>query len=112
MSLTACYELTEEEKIAYEERKANKPVYQYEDVNAVITKIDMRHWFATTHRYQWDIEVYYEPYNLSYEESEWANGAMNCPSFLDKDEGETVRVKVKSTYVKTELIGREIIRIY
>lgn len=55
--------------------------YTYEDVDATITYIDMRKWFAICPRWQWEISVEYDgdgDDNVIYKE--W-NAAIQC--YLD-----------------------------
>jgi hypothetical protein len=83
--------------------------YAYEDVDATITYIDMRKWFATCHRWQWEISVEYD--GLTYEEDNFASGAMNRPSFADSQEGDSLRVRLTNKYVNGELADRYISEI-
>lgn len=83
--------------------------YTYEDVDATITYIDMRKWFATCHRWQWEISVEYD--GLTYEEDNFASGAMNRPSFADSQEGDSLRVRLTNKYVNGELADRYISEI-
>lgn len=106
--ISSCGNMTDEE---YQERKNNQPAYSYEQEEAVITEINMRHWFATTHRYEWNIKVYCEVYDLSFEENGWSTGAFNAPSFINKSEGDTVTVEIKNKYISEELTERKITRI-
>ena len=48
--------------------------YTYEDVDATITYIDMRKWFAICPRWEWKIEVEYE--GMTYEEDDYATNAF------------------------------------
>lgn len=83
--------------------------YTYEDVDATITYIDMREWFAICPRWQWEISVEYD--GLIYEEGSFANGAMNRPSFSDSQEGDPVRVEIENKYANGKLVDRCIRRI-
>lgn len=107
-NLFGCGALTEEE---YRARQEGRLTYDYEDAEATITNIDVRHWFAGTHKYEWNIEVYYEPYDLEFNEDSWANGAFNCPSFFDKSKGDSISVEICNKYIDGELIDRHISRI-
>lgn len=106
--LCSCGNMSEKE---CREHKNKQPTYSYEEVEAIIKEIDMRHWFATTHRYEWNIKLYYEPYDLSFEENGWSTGAFNAPSFINKSEGDTVTVEIKNKYISGELTERKITRI-
>lgn len=83
--------------------------YTYEDVDATITYIDMRKWFAICPRWQWEISVEYD--GLTYEDDSFASGAMNRPSFADSQEGDSVRVRLTNKYVNGELTDRYISEI-
>lgn len=83
--------------------------YTYEDVDAIITYIDMRKWFAICPRWRWEISVEYD--GLTYEEDSFANGAMNRPSFSDSQKGDSIRVQLANKYVNGELIDRYILGI-
>ena len=93
--------------------KSNEPqdeiTYTYEDVDATITYIDMRKWFATCPRWQWEIEVEYD--GMTYEEDDYASGGMNRPSFADSRKGDMVRVEIANKYVNGELVDRYISEI-
>ena len=71
--------------------------YTYEDVDATITYIDMRKWFAICPRWEWEIEV--------------ECGGMNGPSFADSREGDSIRVEITNKYVNGELVDRYISKI-
>lgn len=83
--------------------------YTYEDVDATITYIDMRKWFAICPRWQWEISVEYD--GLTYEEDSFASGAMSRPSFADSQEGDSIRVEITNKYVNGELVDRYISEI-
>ena len=93
--------------------KSSKPqeeiTYTYEDVDATITYIDMRKWFAICPRWQWEISVEYD--GLTYENDGYASGAMNRPSFADSQEGDSIRAEITNKYVNGELTDRYISEI-
>ena len=103
--------MTDEEKEAYREWKSHQPQYSFQDYNAEIVSIDMRHWYASTHNYQWTIEVFCEELNLSYSESGRSSGVINAPSFLNKRKGDNVIAEVRTTMKDNVIVGREITRI-
>lgn len=84
--------------------------YSYEDADATITDIDVRHWFATCPRWQWDITVSYD--GLTYTDTGWANGLMNCPSFADAAQGDIVSVEVTTEYINGVPTDRYISKIH
>ena len=79
--------------------------YTHEDVDATITYIDMRKWFAICPRWQWEISVEYD--GLTYEE----DGSASGPNFADSQEGDSVRVRLTNKYVNGELADRFISEI-
>lgn len=83
--------------------------YTYEDVDATITYIDMREWFAICPRWEWEIEVEYD--GMTYEENAYASGEMNGPSFAYSQEGDSIRVEITNKYVNGELVDRYISEI-
>ena len=83
--------------------------YTYEDVDATITYIDMREWFAICPQWEWEIEVEYD--GMTYEENDYASGGMNGPSFADSQEGDSIRVEITNKYVNGELVDRYISEI-
>lgn len=83
--------------------------YTYEDVDATITYIDMRKWFAICPRWEWEIEVEYD--GMTYEENAYASGGMNGPSFAYSQEGDSIRVEITNKYVNGELVDRYISEI-
>ena len=82
---------------------------KWNHVDATITYIDMRKWFATCPRWQWEISIEYD--GLTYEDDSFASGAMNRPSFADSQEGDSVRVRLTNKYVNGELTDRFISEI-
>lgn len=90
--------------------KSNEPqeeiTYTYEDVDATITYIDIRKWFAYVPRWQWEIKAEYD--GLTYEEDDYASGMMNGPSFADRQKGDSVTVEVTNKYVNGKLTDRYI----
>lgn len=106
--LTGCGNLTDEE---YQAMQEGQLTYDYEEVEATITKIDVRHWFAGTHRYEWNLEVYYEPYALEFSENSWSSGAFSCPSFFNKSEGDTISAEICNKYINGKLTERRIVKM-
>lgn len=71
--------------------------YEYEDVEATITKIDVRSWFAQCPRWSWSISVEYN--GITYNDYGYAQGAFNRPQLIDKHIGDTITVELKTTYI-------------
>ena len=90
----------------------NQYKYSYEIVDAKITHIDCRHWFAICHHYNWDIEVYCEKYKISYSENGDDSGAFaDIPYYFDKSECDMVKLKVRKEYIKDKLYKIKAIEI-
>lgn len=95
--------------------ESNEPVsdirYSYEDVDATITKLDVRYWFATCPRWHWVISVKYD--DMTYTDEQQANGVFNRPSFIDcgLKEGDKISVEIKSKYVNGGLENKYINQI-
>lgn len=88
-------------------------IIDYETVDAVVIDIEMRYWFAVIPRYEWNIEVYYEPYNIYYDENSYSSGVLGAPSFLYSQKGDMIKAQIINVYSDTgELIEQEIINIY
>lgn len=85
--------------------QSNKITYSYKDVDATITSIDMRYWYATCPRWQWDISVEYN--GIIFSDSGWANGVFNKPSFADCKVGDRVNVEIV-----TECINEKVSKSY
>ena len=91
---------------------SNQYNYTYEIVDAKITHIDCRHWFAICHHYTWDIEVYCEKYKISYSEDGEDSGAfVDIPYYFHESEGDIVKLKVRKQYLKDDLYKIEAIEI-
>lgn len=84
--------------------------YSYQDADAVIEDIDMRYWFATCPRWQWEITVSCD--GLTYTDTGWANGIMSRPSFFNSKQGDTVRVEITTKYENGVQADRYISKIY
>lgn len=87
---------------------SNKPVpdvqYIHENVDATITKLDVRYWFATCPRWHYD---------MAYTDEQQANGAFNRPHFIDYGlgKGDKISVEIKSKYVNGKLENKYISQI-
>ena len=62
---------------------SNEPVPDvqctHENVEATITKLDVRYWFATCPRWHWAISVKYD--DMTYTDEQQANGVFNRQAF-------------------------------
>ena len=102
----------------YEETKlssnnnSNQYKYSYEIVDAKITHIDCRHWFAICHHYTWNIEVYCEKYKISYSEDGEDSGAFaDIPYYFHESEDDIIKLKVRKQYINDKLYKIEAIEI-
>lgn len=86
-----------------------QPHLYWKDIDAVVTDVSERHWFATTHHYILEVEVYSEEYNLKTILSEQGSG-MFAPSHWGIQKGDTVKVKLYSWVMDStgEVIRRKI----
>ena len=90
----------------------NQYKYSYEIVDAKITHIDCRHWFAICHHYTWDIEVYCEKYKISYSEDGEDSGAFaDIPYYFHESEDDIIKLKVRKQYINDKLYKIEAIEI-
>lgn len=86
--------------------------YSYEIVDAKITNIDCRHWFAICHHYNWDIEVYCEKYKISYSENGDDSGAFaDIPYYFHESKDDIIKLKVRKQYINDKLYKIEAIEI-
>lgn len=103
-----CFEWSDEEKQAYTEYLKTQPQYRYDRSNATITNINVHHWYAGIHRYEYEITV--ECDGMSYSYSGCVSG-MWVPSFIGKGVGDTVDVEFELTYINGKLVNKCISRI-
>ena len=110
--LSGCNAIDECDEVELSSNNSNQYKYNYEIVDAKITHIDCRHWFAICHHYTWDIEVYCEKYKISYSEDGEDSGAfVDIPYYFDKLEGDMVKLKVRKEYIKDKLYKIKAIEI-
>lgn len=111
--LSGCTTIDEyEETELSSNNNSNQYKYTYEIVDAKITHIDCRHWFAICHHYTWDIEVYCEKYKISYSEDGEDSGAFaDIPYYFHESEDDIIKLKVRKQYINDKLYKIEAIEI-
>lgn len=100
------------ENAQYEAKE--QPHRYYKDIDVVVTSVDRKHWYASTHWYEVKISVKSEEYQLTYTETFKGSGAFGCPSQWAYNEGDKVRAELYSWVIDStgEVTRREISRIY
>lgn len=91
-----------------------QPHLYWKDIDVVVTDIDKKHWFATTHWYEVDITVESKEYGLIKNFEIKGSGAYGCPKEWNYEEGQTVKAQLYSWVMNStgEIIRREINKIY
>ncbi len=83
--------------------------YSYEEVDGVITDIDIKHWFATCPRWQWEISVEYE--GMMFDDCGYSNGMLNEPSFSNSKPGDSIKLEICTKYINGNISDRYISEI-
>lgn len=106
LCLTGC-------SIEIKEQPQEHPHLYWKDTEAVITKIDKKHWFATTHHWEIDMTVEIEEYNLTKRFTIIDTGAWNCPDEWELEKGDTIEVILYSWKMDStgKIVKREIHKI-
>ena len=91
-----------------------QPHLYWKDIDVIVTDIDKRHWFATTHWYVVNITVESEEYGLIENFEKKGSGAFGCPKEWNYEEGQTVKAQLYSWVMDStgEVTRREINKIY
>lgn len=91
-----------------------QPHLYWKDINVTVTDIDKRHWFAGTHWYVVDIEVYSEEYGLTGSFEEEGSGIWGRPEQWDYEIGDVVKARLYSWVMDStgEVVKREINKVY
>lgn len=95
------------------ERKEQPHLYQ-KDIDVVVTSINKKHWFASTHHYQVKISVKSEEYQLTHTETHRGSGIYGRPSQWKYHKNDTVKARLYSWVIDStgEVIRREIAKVY
>lgn len=83
--------------------------YSYEEVYGVVTDIDMKHWFSTCPRWQWEISVEYE--GMMFDDYGYSNGMFNEPSFSNSKPGDSIKLEICTKYINGNISDRYISEI-
>lgn len=91
-----------------------QPHLYWKDIDVVVTDIDKRHWFATTHWYKVEITVESEEYGLIEDFEIKGSGLFGRPDEWDYEEGQIVRAELYSWVMDStgEVVRRKINRVY
>lgn len=94
------------------ERKEQPHLY-WKDIDVVVERVDRKHWFAGTHRYEVRVAVRSDEYNLSYTGVITAFG-MFRPKQWSYRKGDIVKAELYTWVLDStgEVIRREINRVY
>ena len=95
------------------ERKEQPHLY-WKDIDVVVTSIDKKYWYASTHWYEVKVSVESEKYQLTYTDIFKGSGAFGRPLQWEYDKGDTVKAELYSWVMDStgEVIRREIHRVY
>ena len=91
-----------------------QPHLYWKDIDVVVTEIDKRHWFASTHWYVVNVTVESEEYGLEQTFEIKGYGAFGCPSQWNYQDGDIVKAELYSWVMDStgEVTKRTINRIY
>lgn len=110
LCLTGCNIKTKDSAYQPQER----PHLYWKDIDVIVTDIDKRHWFATTHWYVVNITVESEEYGLIKSFEIKGSGTFGCPNEWDYEEGQIIKAELFSWVMDStgEVTRREINKIY
>ena len=91
-----------------------QPHLYWKDIDVVVTEIDKRHWFASTHWYVVNVTVESEEYGLEQTFEIKGSGAFGCPSQWNYQKGDIVKAELYSWVMDStgEVTKRTINQIY
>lgn len=94
--------------------RKEQPHLYWKDIDVVVTSVDKKHWYASTHWYEVKVSVKSEEYQLTYTEVFKGSGAFGRPSQWEYDKGDTVKAKLYSWVMDStgEVVRREIHTVY
>ena len=97
-----------------EYRVQEQPHLYWKDIDVVVTDIDKRHWFASTHWYTINLTVESEEYGLIDTFEIEGSGSFGCPKEWNYEEGQIVKAQLYSWVMDStgEVIKREIHEVY
>ncbi len=91
-----------------------QPHLYWKDIDVVVTSVDKKHWYASTHWYTVKVSVKSEEYQLNYTQEFKGSGFFGCPKQWEYNKGDTVKAELYSWVMDStgEVVRREIHRIY
>lgn len=94
-------------------QQAEQPHLYWKDIDVVVTSIDKKHWYASTHWYEVTLNVESEEYDLTKKYTIKESGALNCPKQWDYCVGDIVKARIYSWVKEStgEVVRREINRV-
>lgn len=94
----------------HENELREQPHLYWKDIDVEVIDIDKRHWFASTHWYQVDLEVYSSEYDLTKTFEIQGSGAFGCPKEFDYEKGDILKAELYSWKKDSteEIVKREI----
>lgn len=101
---------TQNEKLGTNE----EPHLYWKDIDVVVTSVNKKHWYASTHWYEVRVTVESEQYQLTYTDTFKGSGAFGCPSQWGYSEGDIVTAELYSWVMDStgEVLKRQIHRVY
>ncbi len=94
--------------------REQQPHLYRKDIDVVVTSVDKRHWYASTHWYKVSVSVESEEYQLTYTETFKGSGAFGCPPQWKYNKGDIIKAELYLWVMDStgEIIRREIHRVY
>lgn len=92
--------------------RPEQPHLYWKDIDVVVTDVNQKHWFATVHRYELDITVYSEEYDLEKTLNYYHTG-MVLPPYWNAQEGDIVTAELYSWVMDStgDVVRRDINRL-
>ncbi|WP_373262230.1 hypothetical protein [Hungatella hathewayi] len=87
-----------------------QPHLYWKEIEVEVISIDKKHWFASTHWYQVDLDVYSSEYELRKTFEIQGSGAFGCPKEFNYEIGDIIKAELYSWKMDStgEIIEREI----
>ena len=94
----------------YAVRGKEQPHLYWKDIDVVVTSVDKKHWYASTHWYEVEVSVKSEEYQLTFTDTFKGSGAFGFPSQWEYDKGDIIKAKLYSWVMDStgEVVRREI----
>lgn len=87
-----------------------QPHLYWKEIDVEVISIDKRHWFASTHWYQVNLDVYSSEYDLTKTFEIQGSGSFGCPKEFNYEKGDVVKAELYSWKMDStgEIVKREI----